>query len=140
MTRLARYLRTEDAASTAEFAMVLPLLLLFVFGLIQGGMLLFTAGRLHWTVEEAARCASVSLTCRVGGVATGAVNQTTVSAYANTRYGGLAPATFTYSNTGPCSQSATGNSGKVVNGVATFNLNLGVYYRAVPLNATACFP
>ena len=140
MKTLVRYSKAEEGASAAEFAMVLPVLLLLVLGLIQFGMLMFTATQLHWATEEAARCASIGLTCRVGGVATGAVNQTTVSAYANVRYRGLAPATFTYSADGSCKQSATGNSGKAVTGSATFRLNLGVYYRAVDLTANACFP
>jgi Flp pilus assembly protein TadG len=142
MSRFSVYLRDEHGASTVEFVLVLPILLLIVFGMLQFGMLLYTSAQLHWTAEESARCASVRLDCHVGGVATGAVTSATVTAFANGRYKGLSPATFTYANTGTCSKDpSTGtNNGKRVVGTGTYNFNVGVFYRSIPLSATACFP
>jgi Flp pilus assembly protein TadG len=137
---LVRYLRDEHGASTAEFVLVLPVLLLIVLGIFQFGMALFTSAQLHFATEASARCASVQLSCRVGGLPTGLVTSATVTAYASSVYRGLAPATFTYAATGTCNQSGTGNSGKVVTGAATFKLNLGVFYRDIPMTSTACFP
>jgi Flp pilus assembly protein TadG len=140
VTRLRAYLRAEQGASTAEFAMVLPILLLLVLGLIHFGMLLFTATQLHWATEDAARCASVSLQCRVGQVSTGAVNTTTVRAWAAKRYHGLAVATFDYSPSGTCSQTGGTPNGRLVTATATYNINTGIFAKAVPLSASACFP
>jgi Flp pilus assembly protein TadG len=144
MNRLTGYLRSEHGASTVEFVLVLPILLLIVFGMIQFGMLLYTAAQLHWTVEDAARCASVRLDCRVGGVSTGLVTRASVETYARSRYSGLAPGTFIYDDTlatGTCGKTPAGvNNGKRVSATADFNFNVGVFATTVPLNATACFP
>jgi hypothetical protein len=117
MRGLARYLRDEHGANS---------------------MAMFTVNQLHWAAESAARCASVKLACHVGGVSTGVVNNTMVSAYAQTQYKGLAPATFTYTLDGTCNQP--GNIGKKVIGSATFVFNLGVYYRSITMTSQACFP
>jgi len=45
---------------TIEFAIVLPLLLLFVLGIIDAGRLVWTYTTLSRAVEAAARCASVN--------------------------------------------------------------------------------
>jgi Flp pilus assembly protein TadG len=140
VTRIRAYLRAQQGASTAEFAMVLPILLLLVLGLIHFGMLLFTATQLHWATEDAARCASVSLKCRVGEATGGAVTTATVQAWAAKRYHGLAAATFTYSATGTCSQTGGTPNGRLVTGSATYNINTGVFAKAMPLSASACFP
>jgi Flp pilus assembly protein TadG len=142
MKRLAAYLRDDHGASTAEFVLVLPIVLLIIFGMLHFGMLLYTAAQLHWTVEDSARCATVRLNCRVGGVSSGAVTSATVTAYAAGRYKGLTPATFTYAATGACSKntSSGANNGKLVTGTASYNFNVGVFRRTVPLSATACFP
>jgi Flp pilus assembly protein TadG len=132
-----RYLKAKDGAAAAEFAMILPVLLLFVFGLIEFGMLMFTTSQLHWTAQQAARCSSVMTDCNVNGV-----TNDTVGNYAKSVYKGLAPLTVNYDTNGACSRTGTNsaNSGHEVTASATFKLNLGVYYRSMPLKADACFP
>jgi len=139
---MRRFTRSEEGASAAEFALILPVFLLFVFGLIEFGMLLFTTNQLHWTAEQAARCSSVSMSCKLNGNATGAVTNTTVGNYAKSVYKGLAGPTFTYDTNGGCSRTGASNtnSGHRVTASANFKLNLGVYYRSIPLTADACFP
>jgi Flp pilus assembly protein TadG len=138
------FTRSEDGTSAAEFAMILPVFLLFVFGLVEFGMLLFTTNQLHWTAEQAARCSSVSNNCKLNGVSNGAVTNSTVGNYAKSVYKGLAGPTFKYDTNGACSLSGTGNSatnaGHRVTASANFKMNLGVYYQSVPLTADACFP
>src|SRR5438132_7652168 len=57
--RLAR-----DAAGHAavEFGLLTPMLLLFLFGIVEGGRLLWTFNALHYSVQEGARCASINKT------------------------------------------------------------------------------
>ena len=47
-------------SSLVEFTVTLPLFLMLTFGLVQAGLLLFTAAGLQHGVEAAARCASVN--------------------------------------------------------------------------------
>ena len=49
---LARLLRCDRAASAAEFALVVPLLLLFIFGIID-------VGRFMWEVNQAEKATQV---------------------------------------------------------------------------------
>lgn len=52
--RLSRLLRDRKAASAAEFAMVLPLLILFLFGIID-------AGRFMWTLNTAEKATQMGV-------------------------------------------------------------------------------
>jgi Flp pilus assembly protein TadG len=49
----------DDGAAAVEFALVLPLVLVLVFGIIDMGRLLFTANSLTSAVREGARFAAV---------------------------------------------------------------------------------
>ncbi|MCL6741409.1 pilus assembly protein [Sphingomonas sp. RB56-2] len=60
MARLASIARDERAASAAEFAMVLPLLLLFLFGIIDVGRYMWTLNRLEKATQMGVRYAVVS--------------------------------------------------------------------------------
>jgi Flp pilus assembly protein TadG len=58
--RALRCLRTqEEGAVLVEYAFVLPVLLLLVFGLMQIGGMAWTQAALNYAVQEAARCALV---------------------------------------------------------------------------------
>ena len=54
MSRLASLLRDRTAATAAEFALVLPLLLIFLFGLID-------VGRLMWTWNQAEKATQMGV-------------------------------------------------------------------------------
>lgn len=54
MARFALMMRNRDGASAAEFAMVLPLLLLFLFGIID-------IGRYMWTINRAEKAAQMGV-------------------------------------------------------------------------------
>jgi len=54
----------ERGAAAVEFALVLPILLLCVLGLIEFGRAIWTQATLNYAVQAAARCAAVDLlTC-----------------------------------------------------------------------------
>lgn len=56
-----RQLATDPTGSpTTEFALVLPVFLLFLFGVIEFGRVLFTLATLHFAAAEATRFASVN--------------------------------------------------------------------------------
>jgi Flp pilus assembly protein TadG len=135
MTRLHRYLHADEGAVAAEFVLVLPFVLVFVWGAIHLGMLFYTATQLHWATEDAARCASIRSDCKSAGVATPAL----VQSWAADRYNGLAPATFTYTADGACSQTTGTPNGHKVVGVAIFKFYGGIFYKDVTVNAKACY-
>jgi Flp pilus assembly protein TadG len=53
-------LRSQSGASAAEFALVLPLLLIFLFGIIDGGRWLWTYNEAEKATQEGARVAVVT--------------------------------------------------------------------------------
>jgi Flp pilus assembly protein TadG len=127
MTRLRplrRFGADRGGATAVELAFALPVLLSMILGGIWAAMLGLSITSLHYSVEQAARCAAVNaqLCGDPGAVAT----------FAQSRYAGpnIAPA-FSYS---------TGGCGHVVTGQATFDLNIVPGVPNVPLSATACYP
>ena len=117
---------TDQRGTTAiEFAIVAPLLLALTVGTLYLGICLFMVGSLHYSVEEAARRASVRST---GDCSTSAK----VVSYAQTRYFGPSSPTFTYQPAAACGNSVTGS--------VSYSLNFVIMHVTVPLSATACFP
>jgi Flp pilus assembly protein TadG len=53
-------LSARHGTTAVEFALLAPALLLILFGAIEFGRLMWTQSALHFAVEEAARCASVT--------------------------------------------------------------------------------
>lgn len=127
MRRPRHFLDSQNGAIAAEFAMIVPVMVLLIFAIIHMGLLLYTSTRLHWAVEDAARCASVRSDCKTDG----ATNEASTEAWASGMYSGMATATFAWS------AQACGNQ---VTGTATYRFNAVFFQRDVPLTATACFP
>ena len=59
--RLRTFAGSERAAALVEFAIVLPILLLIVFGIVDFGRALYTANNLTSAVREGARLASTQI-------------------------------------------------------------------------------
>ena len=115
----------DDArgATAVEFAIVGPLFIALVVGIIYLCMCLFAIGSLHYAVEEGARCASVRTTVCTG--------DTSIISYAKSRYFGPGLPTFTY---------AAAACGNAVTGSLNFGVQLVFEQVTVPITSTACFP
>ncbi|HUZ75292.1 MAG TPA: TadE/TadG family type IV pilus assembly protein [Stellaceae bacterium] len=68
----------ERGSSAVEFALVVPILLAMLFGIVEFGRALWIQGMLDYAVEQASRCASIDTsTCNSSGaIATYASQQT----------------------------------------------------------------
>ena len=116
---------TDEHGTTAiEFAIIAPVFITLVIGILYMCMGLFMVGSLHYAVEEGARCRSVRTTV--------CSDKATTEAYTKSRYFWPSSSpTFTYA------AAACGNS---VSASVNYVMNLGLTQITVPLSATACFP
>ena len=116
----------ERGAAAVEFAIVLPVLLLCVLGLVEFGRAIWTQATLDYAVQAAARCAAVDpLTC-------GSLAQT--QQYATTKAPGLSLPASVFSVTTP----ACGV--QVAASLAFDFLVPALLPYSQTLTATACFP
>ena len=113
----------ERGTTAVEFAIVGPIFIGLVVGMLYLCLALFVVGSLHYAVEEGARCASVKTTI--------CTDATTIKSYAQSRYFGPSSPTFTYT------AAACGNS---VTASLNYVVELGLKQVTVPVAATACFP
>lgn len=115
---------SDTRGTTAvEFAIVSPVFIALIVGILYSALCLFLVGSLHYAVEEGARCASVRTTvCK---------DASTTVAYAQSRYFGPSSPTFTFAT------SACGNS---VSASINYVAQLGLTQFTFPIAATACFP
>ena len=116
---------TDARGSTAvEMAMLLPVFVILLFGVINVSQMAGALSGMHYAVEEGARCFAVNKTV-CGSV-------TTTRGFTTSRYHGPAPA--------PTFAVTTAGCGHTVTATATFNLELAITRLNVPLSATACYP
>jgi Flp pilus assembly protein TadG len=117
--------RDERGASAIEFALTAPVFFLFIFGIIEFGLLFWTQLGLQHGTEMAARCASVNPTLCPGS------NE--ITSYAAQQAFGLALSaqTFTY---------ATPTCGSQVSASYTFQFPQILNLAPLVLTAQACFP
>lgn len=117
----------QSGAAALEMAIVLPIVLTFMFGLTEFGRAMWTKATLDYAVESAARCFAVNATT----CGTAAATQT----YAATRALGLGLAGTAFTVTSP-------TCGKQVSAALTFNFAAsGLFtYPVITLNSTACYP
>lgn len=113
-----------------EYAIVLPALLLFILGIMDGGRLLFTYTTLYRAAEAAARCAAINnIEC---GTEVAIQNRGREEAWGLT----ISPSAFAIT---------TPSCGVQVKAVYTFTFitpgfGIVVPLGSIPLNATACYP
>jgi Flp pilus assembly protein TadG len=116
--------RDDRGATAVEFAIIAPLVVMLLAGIMSLSLMLLSIGSMHFAVEAAARCASANPT--VCG------NSNAIVSYASSRYSGaLISPVFTYA------AAACGNQ---VSATVTYTFDVGMYKQSVPLSATSCFP
>lgn len=59
LAAVRRLARASDGATAVEFAIIAPVLLMLLFGIMEGGRALWMQNALNFAVEQAARCASI---------------------------------------------------------------------------------
>jgi Flp pilus assembly protein TadG len=116
----------ERGAAAIEFAIILPILLLCVLGLIEFGRAIWTQATLDHAVQAAARCAAIDpVTC-------GTVAQT--QQYATTKAPGLTLPASVFTVTNPA------RGVQVAASLAFDFLVSELLPYSQTLNARACFP
>ena len=115
----------ERGTTAIEFAIVGPVFILLLIGILYLAMCLSVVGSMHYAVEEGARCASVKTTV--------CTDQTSTVSYTQNHYFGPSTLpTFTYNPAAACGHSVSGSINYV--------LDLGLRQITVPITAAACFP
>lgn len=126
MNRIRQFLGDETGASAVEFAMVVPVVLILIFGAIASGIMMYTVVKLQHATETSARCLSAQRSdCSLADITT----------YATGYYTGptLAGLTFkpTWDDTKKCYK---------VTASGTFNFFMGQGLLSVPVYTQACYP
>jgi Flp pilus assembly protein TadG len=123
--KLATLWRDNRGASALEFAMTAPVFFLFIFGIIEFGLLFWTQLGLQHGTEMAARCATVNPTL--------CPNSNAIATYAAQQAFGLSLSaqTFTYS---------TPTCGNQVSASYAFQFPQVLNLSPLTLTAQACFP
>jgi Flp pilus assembly protein TadG len=121
---LRRVVRGQGGTAAVEFALIAMPLLVMLFGAFEIGRLMWIQNALHFSVEEAARCASVN--------STSCGSASAIQSYAADRSGALFTAANFSVSTPTCGNQVS----------ATYPISLTVPYVtfAVTLTAQACFP
>jgi Flp pilus assembly protein TadG len=114
--RVLEFLRDQGGVAAVELAILGPVYLVLLLGVIQGGLLVFTKANLHYAVQKGVRCTALQDSC-----------PSPASYYASP---GAAPV-FTSAQE-PC--------GQVLTATVTYTLSLVLYQRDIALSATSCFP
>jgi Flp pilus assembly pilin Flp len=121
----------ERGTTAIEFAIVAPVFILLVIGILYLCMCLSVVNSMHYAVEEGARCASVRTPLQC-------TDNVTTIAYTQSRYYGPSSLPkFDYDS--PAFAAACPN-GHSVSGQLTYVVDLGLKQITVPISATACFP
>ena len=122
--------RCERGAAAIEFAIILPILLLCVLGIIEFGRAIWTQATLDYAVQAAARCYALG-----HGVALATCETTTqTQQYATTKAPGLTlPAAVFTVTLPPC-------GAQVAASLAFDFLVPALLPYSQTLSATACFP
>ena len=114
----------RNGGMAIEFGLLAPVLFMLLFGIIEGGRLLWTMSALHYSVQEAARCASINTTT------CGTASQ--IQAFAAARAGvGFSASVFSATIDG---------CGNKITATKAMTLNIPFAHQSVTLTAQSCYP
>lgn len=122
-----RIWRDQRGATALEFALLAPVFVLLIFGIIALGMLFWTQVGLQHGVQMAARCASVNTVLCPGS------DPNAITAYATQQALGLSLPASTFAHSVP----ACGNQ---VSASYTFQFPAILNLNPLTLTAQSCFP
>ncbi|GAA4762509.1 TadE/TadG family type IV pilus assembly protein [Novosphingobium ginsenosidimutans] len=124
MNIITALLRDQRGGGAAEFALVLPLFVLLVFGTINGSIMYSAQNQMHYAAQRAARCKAVDVTSACPDA----------DAYAKTMYNGpsLAGLTFTATDDATCGWRITGSG--------QYELMSGFTSTTINIRADSCYP
>ncbi len=108
-------LKDEGGVAAIETAIVAPIFLALLFGVIQCGMLIFAQASLHYAVQNGVRCAAVMNDCPN-------------------------PASYYFGPGLPEFTPVAQLCGKALTATVGHTLNLVIYQKDISLSATSCFP
>jgi Flp pilus assembly protein TadG len=129
--------RDEGGSAAVEFVLLIPGMVLLIFAIVQTGLLVYSEVSLHWTVEQASRCAVVSEEYTTPPAGDAAVSCTTI---ANTQtYAGSVFNAPVAARSFVARLDST-NSCKEVTASATYYIQIWMVNWRVPLTAKACYP
>jgi Flp pilus assembly protein TadG len=125
--RLCQFLRDTSAATAAEFALVLPVFILLIFGTIDTGIALSAITQMHFAAEKTARCLAVDVSGDCPSVDT----------FAKTYYKGpnVTGLLFQEQTTLPAPAC-----GRLVVATGTYQFFTGLKSSSLSLKAQACYP
>jgi Flp pilus assembly protein TadG len=122
--RVIAFARDIAANLSIELGLLTPVFILFIFAVAEGGHLLWTVSALHYSVQEASRCASIDKT------SCGSATQ--IQSFAAGRSGaGFASSVFT------ATVAACGNQ---VSASYSMPLNIPFMPHSISLSARSCYP
>ena len=121
----ARRFAHEDAGNLSiELGLLAPVMILFIFGVAEGGHLLWTVNALHYSVQEAARCASIdTTTCG---------SATQIQNFAAGRSGAGFPSSAFTATVVSCGHRVSASYSMV--------LNIPFMPQSISLSAQSCYP
>lgn len=124
MKAKSSFRRDEIGSLTVDFALIVTPLVLLIFGTMELGRMLWYQNALNYSVEEAARCASID--------ANNCGTSSQVKSYAAGRSGaGFASAVFS---------TSTPSCGNQVNASYPLSLQIPFAPVSVTLTAQSCYP
>jgi Flp pilus assembly protein TadG len=131
--RLAGLANARDGTAAVEAAIALTPFLLLLFGMIEGGLLIWTQSNLQFAVEAAARCAAAS----AAGNTTVCGSTANIQSYAASQVVGLPVTAASFS----VSQPACGWQVAIVYPYSSNGFIVpALFSGAINLNATSCHP
>jgi Flp pilus assembly protein TadG len=123
---LFRFARTQSGSVAVEFALLLPVYIAFMFGIIEFGRMIWIRNSMEFAAETAARYGAITSRAIANGAASGTLTTSDIETEAQNQLIGVDPSTVSFSAT-------IGTSTVTVVGTHNFTTLISAY---VPIPAT----